>query len=376
MNFKIDSISILDKYIIKQILEVFIFGVVIFTSIIFASDTFITLIKQITLYGMPFKVALMIILLNLPAVIVMTIPMSVLFATVMTVNNMCLGSEITIMKACGISISRIAKPIFIFAFIMATFTFIINETIVPMTASQSKILALWAFGQKNIPEGKKNFTLKELKNGNEIKRLFYVENCEDKQFYNVSILDLSQPKTIQILQAKTGKATNAGWLFENASVYTISKQNKTLNTSWMGSTVANFGVDLKEQLLKQNDATDLNFVQIASKISAIDDSHTDEKAAKTIKMLKLKYWDKLALPFTTVVLVLLGVPLAITPPRVRYNRGFLFSILIIFFYYLIRALSVSFGESEVLSPFLATWMPNIILGIFGSMLFYKKAFRI
>ena len=90
------KLSILDKYILKQIAEIFIFGVLIFTSIIFASDTFTTVIKQISLYGMPVKIAFMLILLNLPAVMVMTIPISVLFATVMTVNRMCLASELTV----------------------------------------------------------------------------------------------------------------------------------------------------------------------------------------------------------------------------------------------------------------------------------------
>ena len=59
----LDKITILDKYILKQIIEMFLMGVCVFTSIIFASDTFITLIKQISLFGIPFKVALMIILL-------------------------------------------------------------------------------------------------------------------------------------------------------------------------------------------------------------------------------------------------------------------------------------------------------------------------
>ena len=94
------KLTILDKFILKQIIEVFLLGVIVFTSIIFASDTFISLIKQISNYGMPFNIALMIILLNLPAVIVMTIPMSVLFSTVMTVNKMCLQSELTILRAC------------------------------------------------------------------------------------------------------------------------------------------------------------------------------------------------------------------------------------------------------------------------------------
>ena len=53
---KIQNITLLDKYILKQVIEMFLMGVCVFTSIIFASDTFITLIKQISLFGIPFKV--------------------------------------------------------------------------------------------------------------------------------------------------------------------------------------------------------------------------------------------------------------------------------------------------------------------------------
>ena len=93
-------------------------------------------------------------------------------------------------------------------------------------------------------------------------------------------------------------------------------------------------------------------------------------------IIHIELWDKLALPLTTLAFVLIGVPLAITPPRVRYNRGFLFSIFIIFAYYLIRALSISFGEAGTLAPFLAAWMPNIVLTAFGAYLYYKKVFTI
>src|SRR5574344_1482882 len=148
---KIKNLKKLDKYILKQVIEMFLMGVFVFTAIIFASDTFITLIKQISMYGIPFKVALIMIILNLPSVFVMTIPMGILLATVMTLNKLSLSSEITVLRACGISLNRIAKPIFIFALIMALASFFINETIVPAATKQSKDLALWAFGQKNIP---------------------------------------------------------------------------------------------------------------------------------------------------------------------------------------------------------------------------------
>ncbi len=371
----LDKLTILDRYILLQVLEIFIMGIVIFTSIIFASDTFITLIKQITLYGIPFNIAMMIVLLNLPQVFVMAIPMSVLFSTVMTLNRLSLSSEITVMRACGIGINRIAKPIFIFAAAMSLLTFLINETIVPVTNSQSKTLAVWALGQKNIPNGKQNFTFKEIKqdeNGHKVmKRLFFVQKCEDNTLKNVSVVDFSDPKTIQVVQSQTGKTSPSGWQFNRGAAYTMNKDEKVLNTTWFDQSVVDFGMDVKDAM-SDEEATQYNVIALWKYI----ENNAKKHDAKTHSIFKIELHNKFAFPFTTIVLVLLGVPLAITPPRVRYNRGFLFSILIIFLYYLLRALSLSFGENMAVSPFLAAWIPNFILIILGSILYYRKVYTI
>lgn len=366
---QIRNIKLLDKYILRQILEVFIMGVAVFTSIIFASDTFITLIKQISLFGIPFNVALIMIILNLPQVVVMTIPMGVLLSTVMTLNNLSLKSEITVMRACGIGLNRIAKPIFVFAIVMSICSFVINETVVPVMTKQSKDLALWSLGQKNIPEGKQNFVFKELNDAGSIKRLFYVGYCEDKRLHNITVLDTSNDGTIQVLQADEGKTSPEGWEFQKGAVYTVDDNGKVLNTTLFDSSVVKFGLDLSKELNK-NVAKEMNFTNL---IKYIKHNSLDPKESSA---LRIELYDKLALPLTTIALVLIGVPLAITPPRVRYNRGFLFSILIIFAYYLIRALSISFGEAGTLPAFLAAWMPNIVLTTIGVMLYYKKVYTI
>lgn len=356
--------KLLDKYILKQVISMFIMGVLVFTSIIFASDTFITLIKQIAKYGIPFKIAFMIIILHLPSVFVMTIPMGVLLSTVMTLNSLSLSSEITVMRACGIGINRIAKPIFIFAIIMAFVSFLVNETVVPVMTKTSTDLALYAFAQKNIPEGKQNFTFKETKDGGTLKRLFYVGNCKDGKLYNITVLDASTADTIQILQAKEGKTVNDGWIFRKGAIYTISDSGKTFDTTLFNDTAVTFGMDLSKEMEK-NLANEHNFIQLIKFI-----------AKENRPEFRIDLYDKIALPLTTIVLVLIGVPLAITPPRVRYNRGFLFSILIIFAYYLIRALSISFGEAGTLIPVLAAFMPNIVLTVAGIFLYYRKVYTI
>ena len=364
---EIRELKLLDKYILKSVIEMFIMGVLVFTSIIFASDTFITLIKQISMYGIPFKIAFIIIILHLPAVFVMTIPMGVLLATVMTLNGLSLSSEITVMRACGIGLNRIAAPIFVFAIVMSLVSFVVNETIVPVMTKQSTDLALYAFGQKNIPEGKQNFTFKEVKEGGLLKRLFYVGDCTDKTLHDITVMDASKEGTIQILQAKEGKTSPMGWNFQKGAIYTITDSGKTLDTTLFNDTTIMFGMDLSREMNK-NLANEHNFVQLLKFIAKSDRPDKHE--------LEINLFDKIALPLTTIVLVLIGVPLAITPPRVRYNRGFLFSILIIFAYYLIRALSISFGEAGSLIPVLAAFMPNIILTIIGIGLYYRKVYTI
>lgn len=360
----------LDKYILSQVIEMFLLGVFIFTAIIFASDTFITLIKQISMYGIPFKVALIMIILNLPSVFVMTIPMGVLLATVMTLNRLSLSSEITVMRSCGIGLNRIAKSIFIFAIVMAIASFFINETIVPAATKQSKDLALWAFGQKNIPNGKQNFIFKEISDTKGLKRLFYVGSCENNILKNITVLDISKDDTIQVLQSRFGTTSPEGWIFDKGAIYTVSDKGKVLNSTMFEHSVAQFGMDLSKELEK-NVAKEQNFTQLVKYIATHPDISKEDK-----NYLKIELHDKIALPVTTIVFVLIGVPLAITPPRVRYNRGFLFSILIIFFYYLIRALSISFGEAGALPPFIAAWLPNIILTLCGSILYYRKVYTI
>jgi len=363
--------KMLDKYILKQVIEMFIMGVLVFTSIIFASDTFITLIKQISMYGIPFKIAFLIIILHLPSVFVMTIPMGVLLATVMTLNSLSLSSEITVMRACGISINRIARPIFIFAIIMFLAGFLINETVVPVMTKQSTDLALYAFSKKNIPEGKENFTFKEIKDGGVLKRLFYVGESKNGTLRNIMVLDASKDNTIQILQAREGETTEKGWRFLKGANYNITNRGNgklDTNTTLFEDTTMEFGIDLSDEM-NRNLANELNFIQLCNKLIE-DPNHPDKR------WLSICLFDKIALPLTTIVLVLVGVPLAITPPRVRYNRGFLFSILIIFAYYLIRALSISFGETGMLIPSLAAFMPNIVLTIIGIGLYHRKVYTI
>ncbi len=368
---KYNSLSILDRYILKQLFDVFVLGVVVFTSIIFASETFTQLIKQISLYGIPFHIAIMMIVLNLPQVFVLTIPISTLFATVMTVNDLSLKSEITVLRACGIGLDRIAKPILCFALLMTVASFFINEFIVPISSVQSKSLAIYSLEQKHIPENKMNFTVKDIDKEGKLKRLFYAQWCKDKTLNNVTVVDISNPKVVQIVQAKKGTTSDYGWKFDNGVIYSIAQNGKTFNTSLFEESNITFGIGDVNELVKET-TSEYNFFKLMK--------HIENQKSNLEKKIKLEYevnlFDKLALPLTTFALAIIGIPLAITPPRARVNRGFLFSILIIFIYYVIRAFSLNLGATGTIPSFVAPWLPVLSISLLGAYLFYRKAYKI
>ena len=226
------------------------------------------------------------------------------------------------------------------------------------------------FAKRPTIEPKQNFVFKELKAGNVLKRLFYVGYCENKTLHNITVLDTEKEGTLQILQADEGKTSPEGWIFQKGAVYTVSDNGNILNTTLFDNSVIRFGLDLSDEL-NDNIAKEKNFTKL---VKYLKENNSLSKEDRNYYCIEL--FDKLALPLTTIVFVLIGVPLAITPPRVRYNRGFLFSILIIFTYYLIRALSISFGEAGNIPAFFGAWLPNIILTVFGVWLYYKKAYTI
>jgi len=315
------------------------------------------------------------VILNLPQVFVLSIPISTLFAVVMTINKLSLDSEIVVLKACGIGINRIARPVFAFAILMTFLSLFINNVIVPSTSKQSQLLAVYSLQQKHIPEGKKNYTLKEKDSDHNLKRLFYVQECKDKALSNITVLDLSNKDTIQLIQAKKGSTATTGWIFKDAVAYTISNTGKIFNTAVSDEFTINFGIENMdfEKIISGN-ASQYNYFKLLRYI--IKNKGKAHFPIKMERKYRVELHDKVALPMTTMALALVGIPLAITPPRVRYNRGFLFSILIIFLFYLIRAFSINLGEAGTLPSFLAAWLPVIIIFVIGYILYKKKAYSI
>ncbi len=362
------NLNLIDKYLLKQIMETFFPGILVFTSLVFASDQFLYLIKQISNYGIPFKIAFLAILLQLPYIIVFTIPMAILLAVILTFNKLNTNNEITIMRACGINLRRLALPVIIFSLVATMASFLINEYVVPAAKTQARNLMLWALVQKSIPSEKKHFSFKEYDVNKQLKRLFYINGHENEKMKGVTVLDLSKKEIIQIIQAREAEAEVDKWKFYEAVNYTISRDGKLMNTAAFKESILNTSIN-PGKLQALHKAEELNYFELTGYINRLE-----KEKKQDVSILKIRLYEKLSLPATCFLISIIGIPLAISPPRARFNRGLLFSVLIIFCYYILRAVSTSTGEAHIIAPLLSAWLPNIIVLIVGLFLFYRKEF--
>ena len=122
---------ILDRYILKEILGPFIFGVAAFSSIFIGTSTLFKIAQYMTKFGAPFSVAVKLFFYSLPGIIALTFPMSMLLASLLSMGRLSGSSEIIAMKSSGVSFYRLTAPVFLVAFLVSVFTVVFNEKFVP-----------------------------------------------------------------------------------------------------------------------------------------------------------------------------------------------------------------------------------------------------
>ncbi len=85
----------------------------------------------------------------------------------------------------------------------------------------------------------------------------------------------------------------------------------------------------------------------------------------------MEFHRRLALPTSCLVLALVGIPLGLSSKKGGKSTGFVLTILLVFAYYLISLMGISFGRGGKLPPGLGVWMSDIIFFVAGLVLLWR-----
>ena len=129
--------KILDKYLIRQFLQIVLFGLIAFTFIFIVIDAMENLDDFIDQDMSTFQIINYYIVFA-PEIIKLMTPVAVLFAALFTTGKASSLSELTAMRASGMSIFRFMLPFIITALIISLFSIYFGGYLVPM-ANKAKI---------------------------------------------------------------------------------------------------------------------------------------------------------------------------------------------------------------------------------------------
>lgn len=370
------KITIMDRYIIRELIGPFLFGVGAFCSVGVSVDTLFELIRQMTEKGLAWEIALEVFLLKVPEFLVLAFPMSMLLATLMAYSRLSADSELVALRSFGVSVYRLILPAMMVSLLVTAMTFAFNEAIVPVANYQASTTLERALKRERLPFQDRNIIHREFervtqpdgKKVNVMKRLFYAEQFDGENMKNLTILDRSEQGLTQIISAELARWNFAqnSWDFFNGTIYLIAPDGSYRNIIRFDRQqlqLPRTPLDLAE---RGRDYGEMNIAEAKERLAILRQG-ADEDA---IRKMEVRIQQKYALPFVCVVFALVGSTLGIRPRRASKATSFGISILIVFGYYLLAFLANALGQIQVLSPFLAAWLPSGIgLAIGGVLLF-------
>lgn len=120
------GLSVMNLYIIKELILPFLFGMGIFTSLGLSIGAVFELIRKVTDSGLHWSIAAKIMLLRMPEFVVFAFPMSILLATLMTYSRLSSDSELIALRGIGVSIYRLIMPAIAFSLCIVATTFFVQ----------------------------------------------------------------------------------------------------------------------------------------------------------------------------------------------------------------------------------------------------------
>jgi lipopolysaccharide export system permease protein len=205
---------------------------------------------------------------------------------------------------------------------------------------------------------------------------FYIQSvsADGKSMQNVMIYqpDRSSPFN-QILTAKSARIEGTEIVLEHAirtqikadgQIGAVDVEAKEVRLSLpMGDNGQNFLSSA------YNDTYTMNTKRLAADIAFRKQTG---QGGTDLAARELTLGTKYAYPFASFIAVIIAVPLAVRFGKNGRTLGIVLSIVLLVIYYGMVALAGAFGRNGSLDPYVAAWLPNVIMGAAGGMLIWRE----
>ena len=358
---------ILDKYIIKQMLGPFGFGVAAFSTIFVASSFLFRVAQYITQYGASTSSLIRLFFCLLPEVINYTFPMSMLLASLLTMDKLSGNSEITAMRSGGISFRRIAAPILIAGFIISMFSVIWAEKVVPPAKAEYARIVNYEIKNDAKPKTQDHIIIKSIAKG-QLERLTYARTFDEKKglLKDITIEDFENGQLVRIQKSPSAKWIDGTWIMEGGSITDLTGADGVSRQLTFGEQIMPVVVTPKTISLDQKSPDEMTIGELKEYMGVL------QRQYMPTTKYRMEMYMRFSIPLASFFFALIGVPLGMQGQRTGTSMGLGISVVIIFIYYSVMTFMSGLGNGGAVPPIVAALVPNALCGSFGLWLMWKK----
>ena len=370
---------ILGRAIFREVFTSAVLGTLLFVFVLFLR-TFERLLSLLVKTSAPPDVVARLLLYALPSTVPFALPLGVLVGILIGLSRMSADSEITAMRAAGISSTSVAKPVLLFAFLALVLTALSSLWLTPLSLHRESLLA-------------RNFAAAQLTGAIE-SRIFneqfpntvvYVNDVSGagKQvvWHQVFMADVTPPEKLQqqgkdrgegprIIVAQEGiphpDAVNNRIILDLREVRTSQrdKEGKVITTA-APEQIEALQAQKQEDLQVNKTVQEMDTGPLYKRVYRHRGTplSKDEYVEAAVELHQ-----RFALPLACLLLALVGIPLGISSRKGGKSAALILTVLIAFTYYMAFISLIGLAKKGSLPVPLAVWTPDAVFSIAGVLL--------
>ncbi|MFQ5328783.1 MAG: LPS export ABC transporter permease LptG [Thermodesulfobacteriota bacterium] len=351
----------LDRYLLREFIKIFILSLLSFVTLYLSVDVF-ELIDDIFERHLPFSVAVQFFIYKIPSILNQISPIAALMSTLLAVGMLSRHQELTAVKAGGVSIIRCARPLLLCGLVISILNIFINEAIVPIANRENAAIHReWFEGEQKGDADRESGTI-WFREGNAIYSIERLNSEEGRaKGFDMYLMGEAFVPVTQLHADEVTRIDNE-WRVTTGTVRNFAGDGG-ITTEVISDRALSLIGGPAEIGRRAFNPEEMSYVSLRQFIKTL------RAEGYEAHRYRVDLHSKAAFPFVNLVMVLIGIPFAVSGER---RGGFALSItvtvLIGFSYWIVSATNISLGHSGVVPPFVAAWFTNLIFATVGLLM--------
>lgn len=363
----------IDRYIFRETLGPLALGFLLYTFILVLNRLFLSA-EMIIRRGLPVSVVGKLLLLHLPNIVVITIPMTLLLAILITVGRLSADSELTALRSCGISLSRLYRPILVLSLLLTALNMALMVWVLPWGNHRLQQHLLDIATQSVSKQVQPRIFYHDWE---DIMVYVFEMPPEDDRWRGVFVAESLPSTENQVVVAEWGRPRldEAGERIvlelENAFIHTVNLRNPGDYDVQFYQHLERVVEDRFLSERRENRSVSKSLRELT--LEELRQRRRDPEASAEVRNLALvEIHKKFSIPTACLVFGIIAVPLGFDNRRGGRGSGFAISLGIIIFYHLLLSRGEEAAREGMLAPWFAMWLPNLLLAGLGILLSLRR----